>query len=467
MAKPKVYLVGAGPGDPELITLKGYKLISQADVILHDRLIPTELLHLAKPTAEIITVAKSAGAHALPQDKINELLIQKAKTAKVVVRLKGGDPYLFGRGAEETQALADAGIDFEVVPGITSALAAPAYAGIPPTHRDYTSNVAIVTGHRRQGKTELEIPKAGTVIFLMGVANLEKIIDSLLKDGWNSNTPIAAIENGTCYNQRVLTGTLDNFLLIATKADLKPPAVIVVGKVVELHEKLRWFEKKPRILVVGTHPEKYAHLGTIVHRPMIKLIPLDDYSEADKKLKKLSSFDWLVFTSTNGVKFFFQRLFDIGLDARALGSVKVAAIGTTTAEMLRTFGILTDIQPTEETSVGLLREFEKIGVQDKNVLLVRPKDTPPALGEGLTQLGAKCEQLAVYENIEIDPDDIDFDFIDQILFTSASTVRAFIKYFHSVPEHIKALCLGPSTLEEAKKHNIKAELLRNPKASNI
>lgn len=463
MAKPKVYLVGAGPGDPELITLKGYKLISQADVILHDHLIPTELLQLAKPTAEIITVAKSAGAHALPQEKINELLIEKAKTAKVVVRLKGGDPYLFGRGAEETQACADAGIDFEVVPGITSALAAPAYAGIPPAHRDYTSNLAIVTGHRRQGKTELEIPKAGTVIFLMGVANLEKIIDSLLKDAWNSNTPIAAIENGTCYNQRVLTGTLDNFLLIATKADLKPPAVIVVGKVVELHEKLDWFSGKPRILVVGTHPEKYAHLGSIVHRPMIKLLPIEDYTQTDKTLQRLSDFDWLVFTSTNGVKFFFQRLFDISLDARALGNAKVAAIGSTTAEMLSSFAILADIQPTEETSVGMLKEFEKIGVQDKKVLLVRPEDTPPALSEGLTELGAKCEQVAVYENIEIEPQQIDFDAIDRILFTSASTVRAFVKYFHSVPDHIKALCLGPPTLEEAKKHGIThAELLNNP-----
>jgi uroporphyrinogen III methyltransferase/synthase len=253
MSNGKVYLVGSGPGDVELITLKGYKLLCQADVILHDHLIPLELLQLARVDAEIISVGKFASRHTMPQDQINALLIEKARNNNVVVRLKGGDPFVFGRGGEEVEACAEAGINFEVVPGITSALAAPSYAGIPPTHRDFTPNLAIVTGHRKEGK-EIEIPDAGTIVFLMGVANIPKIIDSLLKTGWSPQAKIAAVENGTRYNQRVITGMLENFVQIIKDADLHTPAIFIVGKVVELQEKLNWFDKKPRVLVLGTHP---------------------------------------------------------------------------------------------------------------------------------------------------------------------------------------------------------------------
>ena len=253
MTKAKVYLIGAGPGDIELITLKGYKLITRADVILHDHLIPHQLLQLAKSEAEIISVGKFASRHTKTQDQINALLVEKAKDNNVVVRLKGGDPFLFGRGGEEAEACTDEGIDFEIVPGVTSALSAPSYAGIPPTHRDFTSNVAIVTGHRRDEK-EIEIPKAGTLVFLMGVANIKKIVDSLLKAGWSQETKIAAVENGTCYNQRVITGTLDNFVQTVKQENLKTPAIFIVGKVVELQQMLNWFGKKSRVIVLGTHP---------------------------------------------------------------------------------------------------------------------------------------------------------------------------------------------------------------------
>ncbi len=269
MSYGKIYLVGTGPGDVELITVKGYKLICEADVILHDHLIPSELLRLAKPSAEIISVGKFAGRHTMPQLQINKLLIEKARDNKVVVRLKGGDPLLFGRGGEEAEECVQAGVDFEFVPGITSALAAPCYGGIPPTHRDCTSNIAIVTGHRKNEK-EIEIPKAGTIIFLMGVANIGTIIKSLLEAGWPGQTKIAAIEKGTCYDQRVIQGTLDDFLEVTQKAKLRTPAIFIVGKVVELKEKLDWFGKKPRILLPGTHPDKYRHLGIIIHRPLIK-----------------------------------------------------------------------------------------------------------------------------------------------------------------------------------------------------
>lgn len=458
MSKGKVYLVGAGPGDVELMTLKGYRLISQADVILHDHLIPAELLRLAKPTAEVISVGKFAARHTLPQDKINELLVQNARRNKVVVRLKGGDPYLFARGAEEAEACVQAGVDFEVVPGITSALAAPCYAGIPPTHRDCTSNVAIVTGHRKEEK-ELEIPDAGTVIFLMGVANIAKIVNSLLKAGWPSETKIAAIEKGACYDQRVVKGALKDFIETAEKAKLRTPAIFIVGKVVELREKLDWFGKKPRILLPGTHPEKYKHLGTIIHRPLIKLVPIDDYTAADAVLNNLAPYDWIVFTSTNGVKFFFERLNAIGHDARALHSTKVAAIGSTTAQMLRGFGLLADMQPKLESSLALLEEFDKVGIKGKRVLLVKPEVGSPVLFEKLTAAGADVEVVVVYKNIDIEPEPVDFDFIDQILFTSASTVRAFLKQYGSVPAGVKVYCLGQPTLDEASSHGIQAELL--------
>ncbi len=458
MSYGKIYLVGTGPGDVELITVKGNKLICQADVILHDHLIPSELLRFAKPGAEIISVGKFAGRHTLPQDQINKLLIEKAWDNKVVVRLKGGDPLLFGRGGEEAEECVQAGVDFEFVPGVTSALAAPCYGGIPPTHRDCTSNVAIVTGHRKDEK-EIEIPKAGTIIFLMGVANIEKIIKSLLEAGWPSQTKIAAVEKGTCYDQRVIQGTLDDFLEVTTKAQMRTPAIFIVGKVVELKEKLNWFGKKPRILLPGTHPDKYRHLGIIIHRPLIKSVPLDDYTQADKALKRLNTFDWIVFTSTNGVEFFFQRLNAVGLDTRSIGTVKVAAIGQTTAEKLKTFGVLVDMQPTLESSIGLLNEFKKVSVKSKRILLVGPKVGSSMLLDGLADADAAIEAVVVYRNIDIEPEETDFDFIDQILFTSGSTIRAFLKLYGSVPDGVKVYCLGQPTLNEAKKHNIPAELL--------
>jgi uroporphyrinogen III methyltransferase/synthase len=458
MSKGKVYLVGSGPGDVELITLKGYKLICQADVILHDHLIPLELLQLARADAEVMSVGKFASRHTMSQDQINALLIEKAGDNKVVLRLKGGDPFVFGRGGEEVEACAEAGVDFEVVPGITSALAAPSYAGIPPTHRDFTPNLAIVTGHRKEGK-EIEIPNAGTIIFLMGVANIPKIIDSLLKAGWPPQTMIAAVENGTRYNQRVITGMLENFIQIIQKADLRTPAIFIVGKVVELQKKLSWFDKKPRILVLGTHPEKYTHLGTIVHRPIVKCVGLEDYTQFDEIIKQAQKFEWLIFTSAHSVRFFFGRLQMKGFDTRSLASVKIAAIGKTTARELSGFGILADLVPDNESSAGLLEEFASLDMKDKRVLLPRAKIASRELPNGLASLGAAVEEVSAYMTVEIEPADVDFEHIDQILFTSGSTVRAFVKKFGYVPPHIKAYCLGTPTQAEAKKHGISAEIM--------
>lgn len=459
MSKGKVYLVGAGPGDVELITLKGYKLISLADVILHDHLIPTELLQCAKSGAEIISVGKFAGRHTMKQDRINALLIEKAEEYEMVLRLKGGDPFVFGRGGEELEACAEAGVDFEVVPGITSALAVPSYAGIPPTHRDFTPNLAIVTGHRKEER-EIEIPNAGTIIFLMGVSNIQKIISSLLDAGWSPQAKIAAVEKGTLYNQRVIRGKLEDFVKTVQDAHLSTPAIFIVGKVVELHEKLDWFGKKPRILVLGTNPERYRHLGTIVHRPIVECVDLEDYLEFDKISQELERFDWLVFTSSNGVRFFFARLHRNGLDARALGTMKVAAIGKATAQQLRDFGILADLFPDAESSAGLLEEFSKLDIREKKVLLPRATIASSELPKGLIELGAEVENISIYQTVEVEPADVNLAYIDHILFTSGSTVRAFTKKFGRVPSHIKAYCLGRPTQTEAAKHGIEAEILQ-------
>ena len=458
MLQGKVYLIGSGPGDVELITLKGYRLMAQADVILYDHLSPPELLEIAKPQAEMISVGKFASKHTLPQEKINELLIKKAKTNQIVVRLKGGDPYLFGRGAEEVEACFDAGIEFEVVPGITSAFAAPCYAGIPPTHRDCTSNVAIVTGHRKEEK-EIQIPKADTVIFLMSVGNIKTVISKLLQEGWPQQTKIAAVEHGTCYDQRVVTGTLENFFGIAKKAKLRTPAIFIVGKVVELHEKLNWFKKKPNVLVLGNHPQKYERLGNIVHRRIINCVPVDDYTKTDEIFEYINKFDWIVFTSVNGAKYLFERLYLLGKDARILASAKIAAIGKTTAQRLKEFGINADMIPANESSEGLLEEFAKIDVNDKKILLPQAEVSSKELPEGLLKMNAKIEKVPVYKTVEIEPEHVDFDYINKILFTSGSTVRAFVKYFKEVPNNIKSYCLGPPTLAEAKKHGIDAEIL--------
>ena len=458
MSYGKVYLVGSGPGDVELITLKGYKLIGQADVILYDHLIPFELLQLARAEAEVISVGKFASRHTMSQDQINELLVRKARDNNVVVRLKGGDPFVFGRGGEEVEACAEAGIEFEVVPGITSALAAPSYAGIPPTHRDFTPNLAIVTGHRKEDE-EIEIPDAGTIIFLMGVANIPKIIESLLNKGWSSQTKIAAVENGTRYNQRVITGTLENFIQVIKEAQLHTPAIFIVGKVVELQEKLTWFDKKPKVLVLGTHPEKYTHLGNIVHRPIVKCVGLEDYSDFDEMLRRMETFDWLIFTSAHSVRFFFQRLRTMHSDARSLASVRVAVIGRTTGEELADFGILADLVPANESSAGLLEEFGSLDMKGKRALLPRAKVASRELPAGLTAIGAEVVEVPAYMTVEAEPADVDFEHIDKILFTSGSTVRAFVKKFGKVPDGIKAYCLGTPTQAEATRHGISAEIL--------
>ncbi len=465
MAQGRVYLVGAGPGDLGLITFKGHQIIGQAEVVLYDHLSPKELLRLASPQAELISVGKFASQHTLPQEGINALIVEKAKEGKMVCRLKGGDCYMFGRGGEEALACHEAGIEFEVIPGITSALAAPCYAGIPPTHRDCTPDIAFVTGHRRAGHTDeagdwnIEIPKAGTVVFFMSVGNIERIIRSLIQQGWSEETPIAAIEHGTCYDQRVIPGTLNNFMAKANEAKLRTPALFVVGDVVKLQDKLDWFGKKKNVLILGHHPDRYAYLGNVVHRRIIDCVGLDDNTAVDAMLDTIPTYDWIVLTSVNSAKFLFERLFAQGQDVRVLGSVKIAAIGKSTAGRLKEYGLQADLIPDTESSGGLLEAFSKDDVTGKRLLLPRAEIATNELPDGLEAMGGMVEKVVVYKTVDVEPDDVDFDYIDQILFTSGSTVRAFGKYFGQVPDHVKVYCLGQPTLNIAQDHGIQGEIV--------
>lgn len=460
LSPTRVFLIGAGPGDKELITVKGLRLLSQADVVLYDHLISYELLAHAKQGAELISVGKFAANHTLPQEGINDLIVAKAREGKLVARLKGGDCYLFGRGGEEAEACYDAGIPFEVVPGITSALAAPCYAGIPPTHRDCTSTIAVVTGHRKKGDTRpIEIPRAGTIIFLMSVGNLENIIQSVLAAGYPPETKIAAVEHGTCYDQRVIKGTLDNFLGLLKDNPLRTPAIFIVGKVVELQEKLDWFSRKPRVLLLGHYPGRYAHLGTIVHRPMIECVEAADSEQTTQALKSAGNCHWIVFTSGNGIKYFFKKLSAMGLDARIFSQTKFAVIGQASGERLKEFGIQADLCAAVESSTGLLEAFANVDVTGQSILLPQAEVSSEELPDGLSNKGARVEKLTVYQTIEKPIEDVDLDYIDQILFTSGSTVRAFVKQFGAVPEHIQALCLGLPTQTVAKAYNIDATII--------
>ncbi|MHC4553881.1 MAG: uroporphyrinogen-III C-methyltransferase [Planctomycetota bacterium] len=460
MSKTNVFLIGAGPGDKELITVKGLKILSQADVILYDHLIGHELLKHAKDGAELISVGKFAANHTLPQEGINDLIIEKAKEGKLVARLKGGDCYLFGRGGEEAEACYDEGIPFEVVPGITSALSAPCYAGIPPTHRDCTSNIAVVTGHRKKGDTRpIDIPKAGTVIFLMSVGNIKNIVNSLLDAGWDAQSKIAVVEHGTWYDQRVITGTLDNFLDVIKENPLRTPAIFIVGEVVELKEKLDWFSKKPRILHLGNHPDRYAHLGTIVHRQIIRCVESDSSTQTDAYFKSPGKHNWIIFTSGNGIQFFFKKLYAAGLDTRIFANTKFAVIGKASGVRLLEFGVKADLTAATESSKGLLEAFSEIDVSGLSILLPQAEVSSAELPDGLSARGAAIENLTVYKTIETEIDDVDLDYIDQILFTSGSTVRAFVNKFGTVPENIEALCLGVPTQTIAKENGIDAKII--------
>ena len=446
MKKGKVYLIGAGPGDPGLLTIKGKACIEKADVVLYDHLANDALLSYAPPGTELIYAGKIGGAHNREQRQINEILVEKALAGKVVARLKGGDPFIFGRGGEECEALASAGIPFEIVPGITSGIGAPAYAGIPLTHRDVTTSVAFVTGHEHPGKEASGIDwerlslGSGTVVFYMGMKNLPQIAENLMAHGRSPETPVALIRWGTRPEQEVLVGTLADIAEKAAKAAFKAPAITVVGEVVRLREKLRWFDNRPlsgrRVLVTraaeqsGEFSEMLAELGArVIECPTIRLVPPEDYTELDRAIGSIAGFHWLIFTSVNSVKFFFARLANFGRDSRAIGSCRVCAVGPRTAAALLPHGVRADLVPEEYKAEGVLDAFRGIKVNEGKFLIPRGDKGRDVLITGLEGLGGEVVAPVAYRNVVPDylPDTMLQALvekkIDCVTFTSSSTVE--------------------------------------------
>ncbi|MGB9715736.1 MAG: uroporphyrinogen-III C-methyltransferase [Thermodesulfovibrionales bacterium] len=369
--KGKVYIIGAGPGDIGLLTVKGLRYLQKADVVIYDFHLNAQILNYINHDAEFIYAGKRGGHHSMTQDEINKLLIKKAEEGKIVCRLKGGDPFVFGRGGEEAEALAENGIEFEVVPGVSSSIAAPAYAGIPLTHRLYSSSFAVVPGYEDTTKEKSNIDWSklstgvGTLVFLMAVKNIDVVVQKLIENGRSPDTPVAVIRWGTRPDQKTITGTLKDIVELVKVKDIKPPAVMVVGDVVKLRESLKWYEKKImfgyRILVTREHSEGFEILeelgAEIIQFPTIEIIPPDSYEELDKSIDKIDSYHWLIFTSRNGVKYFLKRFFEKDRDIRDLKGIKICAIGTKTEEEIRKYGLKVDLVPDEFRAEGLIEAF--------------------------------------------------------------------------------------------------------------
>ncbi len=488
----KVYLVGAGPGDPGLLTLRGRRLIEQADVIIYDRLASPRLLEFAQPDAELIYVGKRVGRHVANQDEINDYIVKKATEGNMVVRLKGGDPFIFGRGGEEAQIMAEAGIDFEIVPGVTSAIAVPAYAGVPLTHREHTASVAFITGHRRFDTKEAPVQweglakGVGTLVFLMGMTNLPHICEKLIEHGREPDTPVAVIRWGTTPFHKSITGTLSNIAEIVREKGFKPPAIIVIGTVVALREQLNWFERLPllgrRILVTRTRSQASELVRLLERRgagcvecPAIEVRRPDDLSALDTAIENLSSFDWIVFSSPNAVKYFLERVFEKGNDIRALGNASIACVGTSTAECIRDYHLKVDLIPSNFRAEGLVEEFARLDMKGKNVLIPRAKKAREVLPQGLTEMGADVTIATAYETVtpELRQDVVEIlqdEDVDVLTFTSSSTVKNFFKM---VPEKLrerilskaKIACIGPVTAKTAKKQGLAIDI--QPEKSTI
>ena len=446
-----VYLVGAGPGDAGLLTLRGKQLLERADVVVYDYLSSGRLLDFAPTSAERIYVGKKAAQHTLSQEKISELLVEKARQGKVVVRLKGGDPYVFGRGGEEALALAEANLPFEVVPGVTASIAAAAYAGIPVTHRGIASCFGVVTGHGTPDKPDTSLDYralaswGGTLAFYMGMENLPVICRELVAAGLPEGTPAAAIRWGTTTQQQTVAATVATLGESVRQAGLKPPAVIIIGQVVALRDRLNWFETRPlfgrRIIVTRSRAQaseltsKLQELGAeVIELPAIRIEPIADNRALAEAVKNVARYNWIIFTSANGVDAFFDELKTAGLDARALAPCKVAAIGPATAGALLARGIVADLQPEKFISSSIVESLIARGeLAGKRVLCPRADIAPRDLIDQLEQNGAVVDDIAAYRTVADNANAqhvaelIRTGQVDWVTFTSSSTVDNFFK----------------------------------------
>ncbi|WP_028575292.1 uroporphyrinogen-III C-methyltransferase [Desulfonatronovibrio hydrogenovorans] len=484
----KVYLIGAGPGDPGLLTIKAREILERADVVVYDYLANEVFLKYCRKDAQIIYVGKKGGDHTLPQDKINDLLVEKALQGKMVARLKGGDPYIFGRGAEEAQELLEAGADFEVVPGVTSAVAAPAYAGIPLTHRKYASSVSFITGHEDPNKPESAhnwkslASGTSTLVFFMGVKNLPHISRMLMENGMRPDMPAALVRWGTTCRHRSMVSTIKDIPQKAVQEGFKPPSLLVVGEVVQLRDELNWFERLPLLGkgVVVTRAREQASgllkdlsdLGACCFEfPTIEIKPLSDYQPLHRAINSLSSYDWLIFTSVNGVIYFWQELRKMGLDARALGRNRVAAIGPATAAALEQRGVFPDFVPDKYVAESVVDGLLKLGVQGKKVLIPRARVAREVLPMELEKAGAHVEILPVYETGLAQEDGqeilagLENRTIHYVTFTSSSTVENFFSLISAeklkpyVDKGLKLVCIGPVTAKTLERSGFKADLM--------
>ncbi|MBI5846221.1 MAG: uroporphyrinogen-III C-methyltransferase [Deltaproteobacteria bacterium] len=483
----KVYLVGAGPGDPGLLTVRGRELLERADVVIYDFLAAPALLRHARPDAQIIYVGKKGGDHTLPQEGINELLVRKAREADTVVRLKGGDPYVFGRGAEEAEVLVEAGIPFEAVPGVTAGVAAPAYAGIPVTHRRFASSVAFITGHEDPEKagSDLDWPGiargANTLVFFMGMKNLPEISARLIENGRAADTPCALVRWGTTSEQTSLFGDLCNIAQKARDAGMKPPAVLVVGWVVSLREKLDWFTIRPLFgkTVVVTRARAQAsdlvkrleEMGArVLETPTIRVVPPENSAPLDEAIARITDFDWVSFTSVNAVEYFFDRLFKSGRDARALGGAKIAAIGPATAARLKNYGLVTDILPETYRAESVVDAFSALDMKARRVLLPRAAEARPVLPAELSRMGALVTEVAAYRTIAANEgkkellDELQSGSVDMVTFTSSSTVSNFASLFGpgemaGLMKGVAVACIGPVTADTARSLGLSVSLV--------
>lgn len=485
MKQGLVYLVGAGPGDAELITMKAVRCLREAEVVVYDRLADPRILNYAPVAAERIYVGKASSNHTMRQGDINQLLVRLAQAGKIVVRLKGGDPYVFGRGGEEVLALVEAKQAFEVVPGITSAIAVPSYAGIPVTHRGVAASFAVVTGHEDPDKTKSshrwrELSTAvDTLIFLMGVENLAYITKQLIENGRSGDTPAAVIRWGTKPEQRTLVTTVANAVADVEAAGLTPPAIFIVGDVVRLRDSLSWFETRPlfgkRIVVTRARAQASALTGRlerlgaeVLEVPAITIAAPDSYQPLDESIRALASYQWLVFTSVNGVDAFFARLHAAGKDTRALAQVKVAAIGAETAARLQRYGIEPDVVPFEFRAEGVWKAMEPLVQTGQRVLIPRAQVARDYLPAKLKEAGLSVHVVSAYKTV-IDTSEretlitaLKKGETELVTFTSSSTVTNLLSMLGDEVDllnKVQLACIGPVTADTCYKHGLKPAII--------
>lgn len=486
----KVYLVGAGPGDPGLITVRGRYLLERAEVVVYDYLASSKLLKFVPKDAEFIYAGKRGGVkHTHTQEEINQMLVDHALAGKTVIRLKGGDPFIFGRGGEEIERLAAHNIPFEIVPGVTSATAAATYAGIPITHRGYTASVAFLTGHEDPTKPDSNIDWSkiatgiGTIVVYMGIKNLPIIIRNLIDHGRDPQTPVAVVRWASTPEQRSVVGTLETIVEIVAEAQIKPPALIVIGEVVKLRETIDWYERRPlfgkRVIVTRTREQASELVAALEEAgascyecSTINIKPIENNQILDSELERIDEYHWVLFTSLNGVKYFFEQLYKKGMDARDLKGPSIGAVGKSTAELLLHYGVNADLIPPTFTGEGLAESLLDQGVEGRNILIPRAKAAREILPETLRGAGAQVTVAPVYQNVppqgrkdELRAE-LESGAVDLVTFTSSSTVRNFLTMVDAADQEellrlmagVKIAVIGPITAKTVSDSGLQVDI---------